>query len=563
MECYHENYFLIGPYFPQNVHGEFLEKLPPDFLRPIFESVKREGIQCHYGHWLIPGNPNTILVDFAGYAANKNTIKARLWDEFRIDSLFTEFHDYDEPVIWASAIGRVLEEVVKAVPNKKIVAHFHEWLSGVALLCLKIKKVRIGTVFTTHATMLGRTLASHNINLYDELSKIDPEKAAYDYKVATKHQTERQCAQNAHVFTTVSEITGMEAEHFFKRKPDILLMNGLDLSKFPTFEETTIKHRLFKNRIKEFLMYYFFPFYSFDLDKTRLYFICGRYEFHDKGIDILIKALRQLNDRLKVEKSPLTVVCFFWIPGNIRSIKPQLLESKTFFNEVKDNIEESLDEVKNKLIYGMVAEHKISQKTLFDREALDDISRKVMKLKKSGTPSLTTHDLFDEPTDPIVNALKENGLLNKKEDRVKVVFYSIYLTGADGLLDISYYESMQGCQLGIFPSFYEPWGYTPLEAGALGVPAVTTDLAGFGRYIAPKLRPEQPGIYVLHRFNKTNEEAVAELGNIMYDYTNFSKEERVQAKIEAKKLAGSADWKVFIEFYIKAHNLAVERANKP
>lgn len=561
-ERYGDNYFVIGPYFPKKLAGEFVEKLAPNFLKTAFETVKKEGIICHYGHWLVTGNPNTILIDFAGYSQQKDRMKTEYWNEFKIDSLGTEFHDYDEPMLWSTAAGRLLEEINKELQGKKVVAHLHEWLAGGAILYLKMRKVKIGTVFTTHATMLGRTLAAHNINLYSDLKSIDADKAAYTYKVATKHQTEKQCAQNSDVFTTVSEITGMEAEHFFGRKPDVLLPNGLDMTKFPTFEEATLKHRLFKARIKDFLLYFFFPYYSFNLQDTLIYFICGRYEFHDKGIDILIKALAELNQTLKKEKSSKTIVCFFWIPGNIRAIKPELLESKTYYNDIKAHVDDSLEEVKNRLINGIISEHQISEKTLLDRDVLDEIHKGVLKLKSTGVPHVATHDLYDESNELILNAFKENNLLNKKEDRVKVVFYPIYLTGADSLLDLNYYESMQASHLGIFPSVYEPWGYTPLEAGALGVPAVTTDLAGFGRYIMPKIKQENPGIFVLKRFNKTDGEAVAELANVMYGFAKLTKNMRVQAKIEAKELCSKADWKVFIEFYVKAHNLAVERVYK-
>ncbi|MFH1510281.1 MAG: glycosyltransferase, partial [Candidatus Woesearchaeota archaeon] len=508
-EHYHDGYFLVGPYFPDKVVGELQEKAAPDWLKKVFETLKKEGIVCHFGHWLVQGNPSTILIDFSGYSQNKNNIKSRLWDEYKIDSLGTEWFDYDQPVVWATAAGRLIELAGKGA--KKCVAHFHEWLSGAGLLYLNSKKSGVATVFTTHATMLGRTLASSNVNLYNELETIEADKAAYTHKVAAKHFTEKACANTANVFTTVSEITGMEAEHFFKRKPDVLTLNGLDMSKFPTFEETTIKHRLYKNRLREFLMYYFFPHYTFDLDKTVFYFIVGRYEYRDKGIDVLIKSLGKLNERLKQERSQRTVACFFWIPAGIRGTRPELVENKTFFNDIRDSVEDSHDDIKNRLIYGLVSQHKITEKTLLDPEVLDDIQRKVLKLKKQGLPHLATHDLQDEANDPIVNGFKESNLLNKKEDRVKVIMYPIYLTGADGLLDISYYESMQACHLGIFPSYYEPWGYTPLESAALGVPAVTTDLAGFGRFISQEIKPMQPGIFLLHRFNKTDREVVSEL----------------------------------------------------
>ena len=184
-----------------------------------------------------------------------------------------------------------------------------------------------------------------------------------------------------------------------------------------------------------------------------------------------------------------------------------------------------------------------------------------MKFKKKGTPPLITHDLRDYE-DPIVDLLLKSGLDNMEDDRVKIIFYPIYLTGADGLLDLTYYESMQGCHLGVFPSFYEPWGYTPLEAAALGVSSVTTDLAGFGKYIIRKKQRKYPGIFVLRRIDKTDDGIIKDLSQFMYRFTNFSKQERVKNKIEAKKLAGLADWKRLVANYIQAHNMAVGKRFK-
>jgi len=560
MKYYKENYFAIGPFFPEKVAGEFQEKVPPDKLKHVFEKLRKEGIKCHYGNWLIKGEPNTILVDFSGFASKKDEIKTSLWQNFKIDSLNTQYFDFDEPIIWSYAVGKLIEEIKNVFQDKKIVAQFHEWLAGAGLLYLKQNKVKIGTVFTTHATILGRTMSFANEDLYETFDKINPEKKAYEYGIQAKYLIEKQSAINANVFTTVSEITGLEAEHLLGKKPDILLPNGLDLKKFPTFEEASIKHRLYKERIKEFLMYYFSPYYSFDFDNTLLYFLCGRYEFRAKGIDIFVKALAKLNEKLKKNNSKKTVVAFFWVPGNIRSIKTELLESRAFFDDIKDGIDDNINQIRNKIIYSIVSKKSITEKNIFEEDFMHENKKKVLKLMKKGNPALATHDLHDEQNDPIIKAFNEAGLLNKKEDRVKVVFYPIYLTGADGLLDLSYYECMQGAHLGVFPSYYEPWGYTPLEAAALGVSSVTTDLAGFGRYVNEKsVQSKTPGIFVLKRLGKKDDEVVKELTNSFYYFSSLSKQERIKNKMEAQRLSSLADWDVLIKNYIEAHNLAIKR----
>ncbi len=551
----YDNYFAVGPYFEQKAHGEFYELPAPDILKPVFDSLKKEGITVRYGSWMIPGKPATLLIDYSEFASRKNGIKGELWEGFKIDSLNTSYFDFDEPVIWAYAAGRLVHEISGKL-NRKVVAHAHEWLAGASLLYLK-RDGRIATVFTTHATVLGRALSSAGINLYESLNRINADEESYKKGVSSKHQMEKAAAQNADVFTTVSEITGLEAAHLLGRKPDLILPNGLDLKKFPTFEQASITHHRIKRKIKEFIAYYFFPYYGFRLDDTLIFFISGRYEFHDKGIDIFIAALGRLNEQLKREKSGKTIVTFFWIPANIRGIRPELLESKTFYEDIRETIDNEMDNVKTRLIFSLVNETIATCGDLFGLETLQEVERKLVRFRKKGSPPLSTHDLHNEDRDDIISHFKSHNLLNREEDRVKVVFYPVYVSGNDRLLDISYYESIQGSHLGVFPSCYEPWGYTPLEAGALGVASVTTDLAGFGRYIQKKQK--NAGIFVIKRHNRTDSEAEEELASVLYRFAKFSVDERVKNKIEAVRLASHADWEHMVKNYIKAHELALDR----
>ena len=566
-ENYKDNYLLIGPYFAKQAIGQFEEKLPKDKVRDIFTKLKKEGIICHFGEWLIKGTPNVILIDYTNIMNNVNTIKRKLWDDYRIDSLNAP-HDYNEPIVWSYAVYLFVKEFT-GLFNKNIVCQFHEWLAGSALLHLKKDSVDVATIFTTHATVLGRTLSGNNIDLYCKdgdkkcfLENIDPDKEAYNYNVAAKHQIEKASAQQADIFTTVSEITGMEANFVLGRKPEFLLPNGLDIEKFPTFEEVSIKHRLQRSRIREFLLYYFMPYYVFDLKETIFYFIAGRYEFHDKGIDVLIKALGKLNDLLKKEKSKKTIVAFIWLPANIRGIKPELLENKTLYSDIKEYLEEAEEEVEESILYSFVSRKKIKEEELFDHDFLLEMKGRVLRFKRRGNPLISTHDLYDE-NDLILKSLIEVGLDNGGDDKVKVVYYPTYLSGADGLLNLTFYEAMQGSHLGIFPSFYEPWGYTPLEAGALGVSSVTTDLAGFGRYIEKETSGKKnPGIFVLKRFGRSETEVVKDLTDFLYYYANLSKYGRIENKMAARGLASLADWKLLINNYIKTFNEALKRHKK-
>ncbi|MBI2144337.1 glycogen/starch synthase [Candidatus Woesearchaeota archaeon] len=557
---YETGYVVVGPYFAGKVRGEFNEKLPTDGLKDVFERLKTEGIICHYGNWLVEGEPDAILIDFATFAARKNEIKRELWDNYKIDSLNTQYFDYDEPVIWAYAAGRFVEEFAKPQPGKKVVAHFHEWLAAPGLLYLHSRKANIATVFTTHATTLGRALTNSNIDIYANIAAISAEQEAYRLGVHAKHQTEAAAARNADVFSTVSDITAMEAEHFLKKAPDVIVHNGLGMEGFPTFEEASVRHRQFKRKIREFITYYFFPYYTFDLEETLYYFLTARYEFHNKGIDAFIRALGELNKALKQEKPGRTVVAFIWVPANIRGIKRELLENRTQYQDIRDSIVDEIEHVKDSMINDVVAQKKITDTDLLSAQTLFELKRKVMKFKKQGSPPLCTHDLYNEESDAILNACKEAGLNNSADDNVKVIFYPIYLSGADGLLDTSYYESMQGAHLGVFPSFYEPWGYTPLEAAALGVGAVTTDLSGFGKYIENHSAQRKfPGVFVVKRLGVQDDLFVKSLSAVLLSFAKYSNDERIKNKIEAKHVSTLADWRFMVKQYIAAHQIAVSK----
>lgn len=557
-----ENYVLIGPHFPKKSWGVFEDKLPPEHLQKIFDDLRKEGIICTYGTWLVKGNPDAILIDFSGFAKDTDAIKKALWDWFQIDSLGTQYFDFDEPIIWSFAVGKLIERIHQSDPSKQMVAHLHEWLCGAALLYLKRNAPKVGTIFTTHATILGRALSSGGVDLYGSLKSIDPENEArrMGQGLWAKFQVERACARNASVFTTVSEITGIEAEYLLGRKPDVLLLNGLDMDKFPTFEEASLRHRHFKSKIKEFCLSYFFPYTPFDLDDTLFYFLAGRYEFRDKGVDVFIKSLAIVNDRLVKAKSNRTVVAFIFIPGNVRSTKHEVLENRSLFEDLRDSVTENIETIQTRMLYGLIQNKDLGCSFLFEEESMEEIHRRALRIRKKGSPPISTHDLFDEDQDTIVKALREVGLDNRAENRVKVVFYPIYLSGADNLLNTTYYESMHGCHLGVFPSLYEPWGYTPLEASALGVPSITTDLAGFGRYVQKQgLQKDIPGIYVLRRFNVPDSDVIGSMADMMHQFAIMSKQDRVQDKIEARKIAETADWKFFADYYIEAHNLAVAK----
>ncbi len=555
-QLYKEKYFLIGPYYAKEAAIKFEARKPPKEIERIFSELKKNKIECYFGKWNIEGvKVNTILIDFSKYMIKANEIKSRLWKDFKIDS-FNSGEEFNTWVTWGTTAGMLLEGLRKKLKGK-IVAQFHEYLTGAALLHLKKNKVKIATVFTTHATYLGRTLASAGIPLYEVIKKIKPKENAYKYKIPDRYSLEKAAALNANVFTTVSDITALEATNLVGRRPDIVLPNGLDISKFPALEQRAISHSKFKTQILDFAKVFFFPYYRFDLDNTLLYFIAGRYEFKNKGVDIFIKSLGQLNKKLIMEKSDRNIIALIWVPSKVEGIDKTLLQNKINYEGVENFMDRSLDDIKANIIDSIVNQKLPTTRELFSGTFYYQMKKKMMEFKKKGKPLVVTHNLADK-NDIIIKALKKAGLNNSIRDKVKVIYYPVYLTGADGLIDLSYYDAIMGCHLGIFPSYYEPWGYTPLETGALGVSALTTDLSGFGKYLLKKHK-KCKGIWVLKRQNTKEELSIARLTSIMYDYAKLTQRQRIQKKLEAKSVSNLADWENMVNYYIKAHNMALKK----
>lgn len=541
------NYLLIGPLLGNN--SKFEEREPPVHWREIMDELQGRGVRSVFGVWLTAEEPEVLLVD--GSQLDENELKKKIWEEFQIDSMNAS-HEFDEPLQFATAAGIAVE--LYANRNKeRIVLQCHEWMAGFALLhCINIPNV--ATVFTTHATILGRTIMGNGYQLYEIINDVNPSEWAYRFNIQDKHLAEVACAKYANVFTTVSEITGKEAEKLLGRKPDVLLFNGFSTERFPTFEETSIKHNTSREALKELVAYIFFPHYAFDLDNTLFFFTSGRYEFQNKGIDVLIEALGELNKRLKEEESEKTIVMFFWLLMGRHQVKLELLEKKNAFYHIKSYVEWQSKPLMQKMIFDFMSGHRPGEKDVFTSDYIKNLQRNIRPVRLQGAPPILTHEIDNAAGDPTLKACHANNLNNREEDKVKVLFYPGNLDGTDGLLHMDYYDTTVGTHLGIFPSHYEPWGYTPLESAVLGIPAVTTDLAGFGRYVKDK-----KGIFVVPREGRSQSDVVKDLVEVLRSFVNMTHEERVQQGFAAKTTAASCDWKCFIGNYVDAHNLSLER----
>ncbi len=553
----YQNYVLVGPYFRQQAQFEFQQQPTPEFCKQAFDELEREGILCLYGKWLIRGEPQVILVDVQHWQVDLNAVKGELWQRYGVDSLNAR-GDFDEPLKWGWAVGRLIEKLSSQLPGPTVL-QAHEWLSGFTLLYLRMRRPQIGTIFTTHATMLGRSICGSGQALYETFGTYNPDEKAKQMGINEKYTMEKACAHNAHVFTTVSAITGIEAEHLLGKKPDVLLLNGLDDSKFPTFEEASILHQKNREKIRDFLEFYFFSHYTFNMDDTLLLFITGRFEYRNKGLDVFTRALGRLNSALRDEGSHKTVVAFFWIPNEVHGIKTELLEEKAVFNHIKQYVEENTSDFTRKILRNAPNIREFTCIDLLSEEFVRTMQRQVASMTRPGNPPLVTHNIPGEDSNQIIDGFHQAGLFNSKQDPVKVIFYPVYLTGSDGLLDLPYNDAVSGCHLGVFPSYYEPWGYTPVEAMAFGVPAISTDLAGFGMFMEPNAGK---GIYVLKRQRKTDEAVTEELFHMLKNYVAKDKFQRNEEKTQAKALTKLSDWATFITYYIQAHTLAVERSKQ-
>ena len=561
-EKYGNNYFLIGPYLGAKTENEFHFLQPPSLFGEIISSLQSKGVMVYYGEWLIEGRPQVFLIDFQKYLSEVNYLKYELWVKFGIDSLRTG-DDYNYPLAWSRAVSDFFEELTKREEFKNSLVHFHEWLSGFALLfSLNFPLIKI---FMTHATVLGRSLAESNFNFWERLTTLDPLNLAYQYQIEAKHLVEKNSAEKADYFVTVSSVVKDEAEAFLKRKVDFLLPNGFDISRFPTFEEISSQHRKNKQAILEFLLYFFSPYYkhSCPVKNSFIFFTSGRKEIRNKGFDVLLKALGLLNKKLKSENSEKNIFFFIFVPDEIKDVNHEVLNNLMVYRGLEEYLNNLKNEIDARLLHAVIHQKfQVETSDLFSREEILEIQRILNQIKKSDRAPLSTH-LLPENND-FVRILTNEGLLNREEDKVKVILYPVYLHSADGFLNLNYYDAINGCHLGVFPSYYEPWGYTPLETLAAGVMAITSDLTGFANYLEEKrlLKRDYPGLWILKRKNRRDEEVIQDLADLMLRIIKMERIERIQNKYEARVLASHFNWQEMIKNYLELYDFIFKKINE-
>jgi len=560
-----EDYLLVGPYVHQNVASDFDELEPDDSLAGrVVTRLQEMDIEAHYGIWLVSGRPYTILVNPFSVMQSLGDIKYFYHENHHID-----FSDYDPLIDQVLAFGHIVKALLSEMArmeleeDRKVIAHCHEWMAGTAIPDLRREHIPVKTVFTTHATMLGRYLAMNDPFFYDHLPFLSWEDEAKNFNIDALTRLERACAHGAHVFSTVSDVTGKECVHLLGRSPDVVLPNGLNIERFSVIHEVQNLHQQFKTMIQHFVMGHFFQSYSFDLDNTLFFFTSGRFEYRNKGYDVVLEALARLNWKLKVKNSDKTVVMFMVTKQPVHSISPNALNSRAMMQEIDRNCDAILRQVKERLFYHAASEQEDHRLPSLN-EMVDDYwrlryRRAIQSWKSDGLPSVVTHNLVDDTNDAILNFLRQSQMINNPDDRVKFVYHPDFISTSNPLFRMDYSDFVRGCHLGIFPSYYEPRGYTPLECLASGVSTVTSDLSGFGDYARNlEIADEEHGLFILKRANKDFHDTAEDLANMLMRFVELPRKERITMRNLSEDLSESFDWNHLYKHYHSAYQKSLE-----
>lgn len=506
---YSNSHILIGPdvwrYTEQN--PEFIDD--QRLFRSWRQRAAKEGLRIKVGRWNVVGEPIVILVDFSVFITQKDGIFASFWEKYKLDSISGQW-DYIEPALFGYAAGKVIESFVNynCTLRQRIIAQFHEWMTGAGLLYLKSALPQVGCVFTTHATVLGRCVAGNNLPLYGELKNYVPDELARHFNVISKQSLEKAAAHNADCFTTVSDITAVECAHFLDRNVDIVTPNGFENVFTPHEEQWEAKRKAGREKFLQVAQ----ALLGCPVDEDALLVgISGRYEFRNKGIDVFIDAMGRLNRENDLKKE---ILAFILVPAGHNGPNKELVH----------NMEMPYQFVK-------------------------------------GNTTYLTHYLSDESNDPVMNRIKALNLNNSGADRVKIFFVPCYLNGNDGVFNMPYYDLLIGMDLTVFPSYYEPWGYTPLESLAFKVPTLTTTLAGFGLWVNEHYNMMHPGIDIVNREDGDNNSVVAAIADWVRNYAVTDAEGVEKMRENAKDVSRIALWDNLITYYKQAYNIAMNKVN--
>ena len=505
-----DNYITIGPDFSfDGANPEFLED--NTLMAAWRDELYNNGVRVRIGRWNIEGSPIAILIDFKSFIREKDNILKQLWESYNVDSLSGQW-DYIEPVLFGHAAGVVISSFVEhfGAQTKKVVAHLHEWMAAAAALYLRDNAPYVATVFSTHATVMGRCIAGNRLPLYNDLHKFNADELARQFNVMAKHSLEKSAATYADAFLTVSDITANECKYLLGREVTRVTPNGFENDFVPEAKELAKKREVARKKIIEVATATWD--YNFQPD-TLIVGTSGRYEYRNKGIDVFLESLKQLAAS-NINRDVLAVIA---VPAANMGARQDL------------------------------AKH------------LEDKAQPIDPAQKR----YLSHQLEYEAWDQVAQSV-EGSILSTSASRVKVLFIPTYLNGKDGIFNMPYYDVLAGMDLTVFASYYEPWGYTPLESVAFGVPTVTTTLAGFGMWVAKQ--SNHNGVDIVRRDDYNEREVVLQITDVIKKYMDMDAKALAEARESAQEVAATALWKkLFIEYkraYEEALDSSVNRTNR-
>lgn len=508
---YQDQLVFIGPDLKQptaNVDFKEDAKLFPAWKK----AAANFGVKCRIGRWMVPGEPVAVLVDFEPFFEQKNNIYAQAWELFSVDSI-RAYGDYDEASMFSYAAARFAEAVVSNCIEQqaKVIYQAHEWMSGLGMLFLKKQLPRVATIFTTHATSIGRSIAGNNKQLYAYFEGYNGDQMARELHMDAKHSIEKQSALQADCFTTVSSFTDRECKQLLDKAADVVLPNGFENDFVPNRSAFTKVRRETRKQILKVagaLTGCEMP------DDTLIVSTSGRNDYRCKGFDVFLESMAQLRAQLNEANSEQQVLALIEVPCWLKGPRADLQ-----------------DRLKSK-------------------------QKATMPLPNP----VITHDLHNLNDDRIVQEIWKLGLKNLPTDKVKVLLVPCYLEGNDGIFNMAYYHLLAANDLALYPSYYEPWGYTPLESCAFHTPCVTTDLSGFGQWVDNVLGHSgelKDGVCVIHRTDGNFYEVAQKMCAVVHEMLLLTTKERTEVRNKAAKLANKAQWKHFIKFYYQAYDFAL------
>jgi glycogen(starch) synthase len=565
IEKWGDRYFMIGPFFAKQAAEDFepiyhLEDTP---IGRTVRKLRSMGLSVHYGYWLlVTGKPKVLLFDIKSIRSRLDQIKSEFQEQHQV----RDFNS-DELLNQVMAFGEMVrlflvEFMAENDPYEEVVAHFHEWMASSGLPKLYADKVNIATVFTTHATLLGRYIAQNEATYRSRLEKFNWRQEARRYGIEAQVTIERMAAQSAGTFTTISDIVAQECLHFLGRVPDLVTPNGIKLERF-AYHQLENLHLEYRKHIHKFVMGHFFPSYTFDLNKTIYFFSSGRYEYKNKGFDMTLEALTLLNKKMKKARMNTTVVMFIITNQRVRSINASVINSHVVLNELEATCKSIQREVGHRLFRSVVSSNDTQMPDLneFVNESVRyKRTRTILNWRTEKLPAVVTHDLVEN--DAIVDYCHKTNLMNNRMDRVKVVYHPEFINVSNPLFGLDYGQFVCGCHLGIFPSFYEPWGYTPQECVVRGVPTVTSNLSGFGHFITQTMPDhDDRGIYVVNRESQSYQKSVEQLTDIMYRFVKMTRRHN-EKEVERNRMESTLEkfsWYNMRTHYDTAHEIALKR----